>query len=49
MRIQSRPLNIGRGLAVAAALTLVGWGAASLPWRPHTPTAVVTRPATTAR
>ena len=31
MRIRSRSLNIGRGLAVAAALTLVGWGAVALP------------------
>jgi hypothetical protein len=31
MSIHSRPLNIGRGLAVAAALTLVGWGAVALP------------------
>ena len=31
MRIRSRPFNIGRGLAVAAALTLVGWGAVALP------------------
>jgi hypothetical protein len=31
MRIQSRSLNVGRGLAVASALTLVGWGAVALP------------------
>ncbi len=31
MTIQSRPFNIGRGLVVAAAFTLVGWGAVALP------------------
>jgi len=31
MIIQPRSLNIGRGLAAAATLTLVGWGAVALP------------------
>ncbi len=31
MRTRSRSLNVCRGLAVAAALTLVGWGAVALP------------------